>query len=145
MDHLQEILAFGGVIMRHDKRRHEQPRFFEIIRKKICRNFFPPIFQIIGIQVEDELEQTPPLCQTRKKMVMDPVGWSPRAPNAEKREILFLLKEQLLLLKLAQAKKLKSPNSGTLDGNRLHQCDRNTYRVAADSDETRNGAGRTKF
>ena len=60
--------------------------FFFIFRKPtfLPRIFECPVFQIIGLQVQDELKQTPPLCLAREQMVVDPVVWSQSAHNADK-------------------------------------------------------------
>ena len=55
-----------------------------IREKNIFGNFFLKMFQIIGLQAQDELAQTLPLRPGRKEMVVDPVGGFPGAQNAEK-------------------------------------------------------------
>ena len=55
--------------------------------KKIQEFFFipfSPIFRVIGLQVQDELERTSPLHLACKNMIVDLVGWSQGAQNAEK-------------------------------------------------------------
>ena len=72
-------------MVHHDKRRHTQCKnfflYFFLFFQKI---FFLPIFEIVGLQVQDKPERTSPSRPARKKMVVDLVGWSQGAHNAEK-------------------------------------------------------------
>ena len=110
-------------------------------------NFFFVFFlgPIIGLQVRDELQRMPPSRRAHESMVVDPVGISQSAHNAEKCEKNLLLKIVTDVTKNSTDEKLKSANRVILEGNGPHQCDRDTYRVAADLDETRNGAGMVDF
>ena len=69
--------------MHHNKRRHKQCRqiFFG---KKGFLIFFPPILGVIGLQRQDELEQTLPSRPACRGMVLDLVRWTQGAQNAEK-------------------------------------------------------------
>ena len=67
-----------------DTKNAEKKKKNFIAHKKIFRIFFSTIFGVIGLQVQDELKRTSPSCPAREKMVVDPVGWSQGAQNAEK-------------------------------------------------------------
>ena len=83
MDRLRERLAFRGSsgIMRSLDTNNVEKFFF---RKNIFRNFFSPVFGVIGLRLQDDLEQTSPSPPACKKMVLNPVGWSQGAQDAEK-------------------------------------------------------------
>ena len=57
---------------------------FVLPEKSSEKTFFSPIWGVIGLQMQDEPEQTSPSRLACKKMVVDAVGWSQGAQNAEK-------------------------------------------------------------
>ena len=115
--------------------------------KKILRKsflFLRPIFQTV-LHAGDQLKQTMPSRPARKKKVADPIRRSQGAQNAEKGALYVLPEVVAFVTKNSTNAKLKSPNGGPLEGNGPHQCDSNSYSVAADSDETQSGAGMVEF
>ena len=65
-----------------DTNNAEKNLFF--VSEKQFPIFFPPIFGVIGLQVHDEPKRTSPSRLAREKMVVDLIGWSQGAQNAEK-------------------------------------------------------------
>ena len=90
MDHLRETLAFRGgsscIMTSVDTNNVEKKKFFCFPQKHFPKKiaFFSTYFGVTGLQVQDELEPTPPLRLHCEKMVVDLVGWSKSAPIAEK-------------------------------------------------------------
>ena len=58
----------------------KKKRFFSA---KNFPNLFLTLFGVIGLQVQNELKRTSPSRPACEKMVVDPVGWSQGAQNAE--------------------------------------------------------------
>ena len=81
-------------MVHHDKRRQKKCKscFFFPPEKRSSENVFSSIFGVTGLQMQDELKQTSLSRPARKKVVLDPLGWSQGAQNAEVRENNFLLK-----------------------------------------------------